>query len=119
MSFVIAALAPPEQASNDVLNQKVEHLLWKTGGCPLARYECPVPSHRLASSELLRWVGQSGRFLMLKETSRSLSKVLEKSRATAGTLLKCLNADATTLLDSPEGVLRAIAVEYGHFRHTP
>lgn len=100
VTIVLAALAPSEETSGDVLKQQIDRLLRQTGEIPLAMYECPIPYHRLISPDLLRWSGQSGRFLMLKETSRSLSSILGKCQATAGTSLKCLNADATTLLDS-------------------
>jgi 4-hydroxy-tetrahydrodipicolinate synthase len=103
VTVVLAALAPADQPFDVTVKRNLEFLLIQTGDCPLALYECPLPYHRLASPDLLAWAARSGRFLMLKETSRSLPAVLEKCQATAGTPLKCLNADATTLLDSLEG----------------
>jgi 4-hydroxy-tetrahydrodipicolinate synthase len=100
VTIVLANLAPQAETADDILKKNLESLLGMTGNIPLALYECPQPYHRLVSANLLRWAAQSGRFLLLKETSRSLASFQDKIQATTATPLKCLTADASTLLAS-------------------
>jgi 4-hydroxy-tetrahydrodipicolinate synthase len=79
---------------------RVERLLTLTDPLPLALYECPAPYHRLLSPDLVAWAAATGRFHLLKETSRSIEQVRVKIAATRGTPLGIYNADATTLLPS-------------------
>ncbi|MCC6627876.1 MAG: dihydrodipicolinate synthase family protein [Chloroflexi bacterium] len=79
---------------------RVEDLLRLTDPLPLALYECPAPYHRLLPPDLVAWAASTGRFHLLKETSRSVEQVRAKVQAARGTPLGIYNADATTLLDS-------------------
>ena len=97
---VIASALAERTDSDTVWCQNIEQLLALTGDIPLALYECPQPYHRTVSPQALRRVAGSGRFHLLKETSRSLEQVKAKIDAAEGTPLKVYNADATTLLDS-------------------
>jgi 4-hydroxy-tetrahydrodipicolinate synthase len=85
---------------------RVAHLLELTDPIPLALYECPAPYHRLISPELAAWAGVTGRFHLLKETSRSPAAVQAKVEATSGTPMGVYNADATSLLASLRGGAR-------------
>jgi len=98
---VILASQMAESDEDDLIWQRnVEQLLELTGSIRLGLYECPQPYHRLISPELVRWAAHTGRFDMLKETSRSIEQIQSKIRAAAGTSLRIYNADATTLLQS-------------------
>ena len=98
---VILASQMAEAHEDDTVWQKnVEQLLSLTNNIPLALYECPEPYHRLISPELVRWAARTGRFHLLKETSRSIDQVEAKIQAAEGTPLGIYNADATTLLQS-------------------
>ncbi len=92
-------MAQPDE-DDSVWQKNVEQLLRLTGDIPLALYECPEPYHRLISPELVHWAAQTGRFHLLKETSRSIEQVQAKIHAAEGTALGIYNADATTLLQS-------------------
>jgi 4-hydroxy-tetrahydrodipicolinate synthase len=95
-------MAQPDE-DDDIWQKNVEKLLSLTDNIPLALYECPEPYHRLISPDLVHWAAQTGRFYLLKETSRSIEQVLAKIRAAEGTPLGIYNADATTLLQSLRG----------------
>ncbi len=93
------AMAQPEE-DESIWQKNVEQLLSLTGEIPLALYECPQPYHRLIAPESVKWAAQTGRFHLLKETSRSIELVEAKIKAAEGTQLGIYNADATTLLKS-------------------
>ena len=97
---VIASAMAAENEDDRVLKNRLGNLLDLTDDLPLALYECPEPYHRFISPGVLAWAAQSGRFLLMKGTSRSLQDTYAKIEATAGTSLKFFNADATTLLPS-------------------
>ena len=92
-------MAEPDE-DDSVWQRNVEQLLELTGDIPLALYECPDPYHRLISPELVHWAAHTGRFHLLKETSRSIEQVQAKIKAAEGTSLGIYNADASTLLQS-------------------
>ncbi|MBZ0302394.1 MAG: dihydrodipicolinate synthase family protein [Anaerolineae bacterium] len=99
VTVIISELADPEEG-DDIWQERAEQLLALTGDQPLALYECPEPYHRTISPRLVNWAANTGRFLLLKETSRSLQSVKEKVAASEGTPLHVFNADATALLES-------------------
>ena len=108
-AVTVNSSALAEESEDDGIWQaRLEQLLDLTGDIPLALYECPEPYHRFIASGVLAWAGQTGRFQLMKGTSRSLQETLAKIEATAGTSLKYFNADATTLLPA----LRAGASGY-------
>lgn len=92
-------MAQPDE-DDSIWQSNVEQLLSLTGEIPLALYECPEPYHRLISPELVHWAAHTGRFHLLKETSRSIEQVVAKIQAAEDTPLGIYNADATTLLQS-------------------
>jgi 4-hydroxy-tetrahydrodipicolinate synthase len=95
---VLVGLMTEPGEDDAVWQGRVERLLALTDPIPLALYECPAPYHRLLTPELVGWAGRTGRFQLLKETSRSAEAVCAKVAAAAGTPLGVFNADATTLL---------------------
>ena len=97
---VIASMMARQDDDDAVWRGNVAQLLEATGDIPLALYECPQPYHRLVAADLLAWAASTGRFYLLKETSRSMSQLRAKIAAAAGANLRVYNADATTLLDS-------------------
>jgi 4-hydroxy-tetrahydrodipicolinate synthase len=112
---VIASALADKTDTDDTWCAHVEQLLELTDSIPLALYECPEPYHRLIAPDALGWAAQTGRFFLLKETSRSLEQIKAKLNATAGTPLHLFNADATTLLASLQSGARGycgIAANY-------
>jgi 4-hydroxy-tetrahydrodipicolinate synthase len=99
VTVIVSELANPSD-DEDIWLATLERLLNLTGDIPLALYECPEPYHRLISPKALEWAARTGRFFLLKETSRSLEQVRKKLDAVTGTPLGLFNADATALLDS-------------------
>jgi 4-hydroxy-tetrahydrodipicolinate synthase len=97
---VIASEMAEQHEDDTVWRANVERLLELTDDIPLALYECPQPYHRLIAPDMLGWAARSGRFFLLKETSRSLEQIQAKLDAAAGTPLRLFNADTTALLDS-------------------
>lgn len=99
ITVLAAQMAAPDEG-DAVWRDRVARLLDLTGAIPLALYECPAPYHRLIPPDLVAWAAGTGRFHLLKETSRSLDAVRAKIDAARGTPLGIFNADATTLLAS-------------------
>lgn len=79
---------------------KIEELLQATGNIQLGIYECPVPYKRLLSKDLVKWLGQTGRFSYLKDTSCDIDQLREKIDAAWGTPLCLFNANTPTALAS-------------------
>jgi 4-hydroxy-tetrahydrodipicolinate synthase len=67
---------------------------------PLGFYECPYPSKRLLSGELMRFCVATGRFGFLKDTSCRIGDMQAKLEATRGSPFKLFNANSATLLAS-------------------
>lgn len=97
---VIASEIAGEEDDDAAWRRNLETLMRLTDPVPLALYECPQPYHRLISPEQLAWAASSGRFWLMKETSRSLDAVKAKVAATEGTVCQVFNADTTALLPS-------------------
>lgn len=97
---VIASMMAQAEDDDTVWRGNASRLLEATDDIPLGLYECPLPYHRLVSADLVAWAAGTGRFRLLKETSRSLSQLRAKIEAAEGAGLGVYNADATTLLES-------------------
>ena len=67
--------------SDEVWLANCQKLMDLTGNLPLGLYETPVPKARNLTPDMVRWVAQSGRFNFLKDTSLSVSTLLEKIKA--------------------------------------
>jgi 4-hydroxy-tetrahydrodipicolinate synthase len=90
------------EQSDDVFKRNIELLLKLTGDIPLGLYECPDPYKRLLSPDLMRWMGQTGRFLYHKDTSCDPIAIKNKLQAIKGTKLSLYNANTITALTSME-----------------
>ena len=97
---VIASEMAAASEDDTIWRQRVEQLLEETGDINLALYECPEPYHRLIAPASAGWAASTGRFYLLKETSRSMEAVQAKISATEGTSLRVFNADTTGLLET-------------------
>jgi 4-hydroxy-tetrahydrodipicolinate synthase len=100
---VISGTMAAASEDETVWQQNVEQLLEATGDINLALYECPEPYHRVIAPESVRWAASTGRFYLLKETSRSMEAVQAKIAASEGTPLRVFNADTTGLLETLRG----------------
>ena len=79
---------------------RIEHLLAETDEIPLGLYECPVPYHRLVSTEALRGVAATERFVFVKDTCCDGELLAERADAVSGTPVGLYNANAPLLLAS-------------------
>lgn len=61
---------------------------------PLGMYECPAPYRRLLSDDELKYMADSGRFVILKDVSCDLPTVVRRVKICEGTPLKIVNANA-------------------------
>lgn len=84
----------------DTFKVKIEELLKATGEIPLGLYECPEPYKRLLSIDLMKWLGETGRFLYHKDTSCNLYEIKDKIKVTNNTPLGVFNANTATALES-------------------
>ena len=80
--------------------EAIERLLAKTGEVPLGLYECPVPYHRLVSTEALREVAATDRFVFVKDTCCDGDLLADRIDAVSGTPVGLYNANAPLLLAS-------------------
>lgn len=97
------------EQSDEVFKRNIELLLKLTGDIPLGLYECPDPYKRLLSPELMRWMGQTGRFLYHKDTSCDPVAIRSKLQAIQGTKLALYNANTITALTSMEDGAKGIS----------
>lgn len=88
-----------KESEND-FKISLEKLMGATGEIPLGMYECPVPYKRLISPGLLKWMGESGRFLYMKDTCCDLDAMVPKIKALENTPLGLYNANTPTGLGS-------------------
>ncbi|MFA6507393.1 MAG: dihydrodipicolinate synthase family protein [Treponemataceae bacterium] len=67
---------------------------------PLGMYECPVPYRRLLSDDEIKYIADSGRFVLLKDVSCDLETVKRRVALTKGSPLAILNANAAIAWDA-------------------
>ncbi len=105
--------------SEVVFKQRLEEILEKTGDIPLGMYECPVPYKRLISTDIMRWMGETGRFLYHKDTSCDSDNIRAKIEAVKGSNLNIMNADTPTALDTLSDGGQGISPIAGNFYSEP
>lgn len=108
---VIISTSQPcnELEKDDAFKNKIEALMKKTKNIPLGLYECPLPYRRLMSSDMLKWLSQSERFLYHKDTSCNLEEIRKKIEATKDTPLGIYNAHVPTGVDSIRSGARGLS----------
>ena len=97
--LITSQLADKEE-DDDTLKKRTGQLLKLTGNIPLGIYECPSPYKRLLSPELMKWLGETGRFFYHKDTSCDPEAIKLKIKAVANTPFSFFNADTPTALVS-------------------
>ena len=95
-AVVITSQLADKEEDDDTLKKRTGQLLKLTGNIPLGIYECPSPYKRLLSPELMKWLGESGRFFYHKDTSCDPEAIKLKIKAVANTPFSFFNADTPT-----------------------
>lgn len=75
----------------------------------LGLYECPAPYKRLLSENMLKYIGESGKFVFIKDTCCDAALIKRRLEILDGTGVGLFNANGQTLLSS----LRDGAAGYG------
>ncbi len=106
-------VAPHE--SDAIFMHRLEAILERTGNIPLGIYECPVPYKRLISTDIMKWMAGTGRFLYHKDTSCNSDQIREKIEAVKGSNFNIMNADTPTALDTLSDGGQGISPISGNF----
>lgn len=106
-------VAPNE--SDAIFMQRLESILEKTGDIPFGVYECPVPYKRLISTDIMKWMADTGRFLYHKDTSCNSDQIRAKIEAVKGSNFNIMNADTPTALDTLSDGGQGISPISGNF----
>lgn len=105
---ISGVLADPDEGE-EVLKERLEQIMERTGDIPLGLYECPVPYKRLVSPALMGWLAGSGRFRYHKDTSCNSEAIRKKLAAIEGSSFCLFNADTPTALGSLQDGARGIS----------
>ncbi len=97
--IILNRTAEPHQGE-DVVKRHIEKLLHALPDIRFGIYECPYPYKRMASPSLIRWCGQTGRIVFIKDTCCDINMLGLKQQAIMGTPMKIFNANTATLLPS-------------------
>ncbi|MDQ8193782.1 dihydrodipicolinate synthase family protein [Coraliomargarita sp. SDUM461004] len=87
-------------ASDAVWIETMQSFLEQVPDLSLGLYECPVPNHRMLTTQLTEFVVSAERFCFLKETSCDPAEQSRKRDAGLAVGFKVFNAHAGTTLDS-------------------
>ena len=85
---------------DSVFMKNIEYAMNNIPEIGLGIYECPHPYKRLMTPEVLKALGETGKFKFLKDTCSNLDQIKAKLDAVKGTGLKIYNANAATFLES-------------------
>ncbi len=86
--------------SDDVLFENMSKAADAIGDIPFGVYECPYPYKRELTPYLLKKMAETGKYLFIKDTCCSLTKLKDKLAACEGSTIKIFNANAATFLES-------------------
>ncbi len=112
--LISSMLVEPEE-SDDVLKRNIEEILEKTGDIPLGVYECPVPYKRIISSNMIKWLADTDRFLYFKDTTCNGGAIKNKLKNIEGSNFHLYNADTPTALESLRDGGKGISPISGNF----
>lgn len=100
---LVASRLAAQNEGEDVWKRNTATILESLPDVSFGLYECPAPYHRLLSPDVIRWCGESERFLFMKETSSVSAQNIAKVEAAQGTMLKIYNTNGNTLLTTLRG----------------
>lgn len=97
---IIASVVIAEGEDESLLREKVQAAIDANPGVRFGIYECPLPYHRILSTDTVEWLASTGRFVFFKETSHDVALMADRVRVSTGTPMKVYNAGIETLVDS-------------------
>lgn len=97
---LIASVLLAEGDDESSLRGTIDRVLAENPGVVFGIYECPLPYHRILSTEAVRWIAETGRFVFFKETSHSVELMADRVGVADGTPMKVYNAGIETLVES-------------------
>lgn len=97
---LVASRLVPQEADEQQLLAIVAHVIAANPDVTFGIYECPLPYHRLLSTETVQELAATGRFAFFKETSHDLARMSERVRVSEGTPMRILNAGIENLAES-------------------
>ena len=98
-----------QEETDDIFISNLERLMEELPPeLPLGFYECPYPYKRILGPAIVKYLADTGRFYMIKDTCCDGQLIREKLKAARESHLKIYNANTATLVDS----LRAGAAGY-------
>ncbi|XOV94113.1 MAG: dihydrodipicolinate synthase family protein [Bacteroidota bacterium] len=113
--IIISSLLAEPEDSDEVLKQRLEEIMERTGNIPLGLYECPVPYKRVIKPDMMGWLAETGRFFYHKDTTCNAAEINQKVAAIEDTDFHLYNADTVTALDSLRGGAHGISPISGNF----
>jgi 4-hydroxy-tetrahydrodipicolinate synthase len=97
---LVASVVLAEDDDESVLREVVSAIISANPGVALGIYECPLPYHRILSTETVAWLAATGTFTFFKETSHDVALMADRVDVSAGTPMKVFNAGIETLVES-------------------
>lgn len=104
-----------ESQTDEEWKHKAHEIIEGTDEIDLGIYECPVPYKRLLTPDVTKWLGNTGRFKFLKDTSCDLEQIKLKLKAVEGTPLGIYNANVATGLSSIKAGAKGFASTSSNF----
>jgi len=98
--ILITGILAKAEENEEVLKSRLEKIMEGTKDIPLGLYECPLPYKRLVSPQLMKWLGETDRFVYHKDTSCHTESIEQKLQGLQGSSFGLYNADTPTALDS-------------------
>ncbi|MET0296295.1 MAG: dihydrodipicolinate synthase family protein [Microbacterium sp.] len=89
-----------ESDDEERLHEIVADVIDANPDAALGIYECPIPHHRLLSTDALSRLAQTGRFVFLKETSHDVDVMAERVRVSSPHGLHVFNAGIENYVES-------------------
>lgn len=80
--------------------QHLDDFMLQTKGVPLGTYECPSPYKRIITSEIMKFLVSSGRFIYHKDTTEDIGQIKNKIDLAEGGKLGLYNAHIGSAAES-------------------
>lgn len=97
---LVASIVLAEGDDEQVLRDVVTAVIAANPDVPLGIYECPVPYHRVLTTDAVAWLAATKRFVFFKETSHDVGLMADRVKVSEGTPMKVFNAGIESLVES-------------------